>query len=148
MVLLNNMSDTIQGKYNATPPTVRDGQNEILQLDANGNVKTTLGVKLAKSTDSITNYQAGCTITEVDLATDADVVVTASPCVLLGVYVNTVFSAHAVNLIDDVTTKLILPASLAAGTKIDFPSATFATNLSINSNDAATGKLVVFWRAL
>lgn len=89
-----------------------------------------------------------CTMTEVDLETDADVVVTASPCVLLGLYANVVFSAHAVNVIDGVATKLILPASTAAGTKIDCHSARFSTSLSINSNDSATGKLVVFWRAL
>jgi len=88
-----------------------------------------------------------CTMTEVDLATDADVVVSATPCVLLGLYANVVFSAHAVNVIDGVTTMLILPASTAAGTKIDCHSAKFATSLSINSNDVATGKLVVFWRA-
>lgn len=90
---------------------------------------------------------AGCTMTEVDLATDADVVVTTAPCVLLGIYVNVVLSAHAVNIIDNVTTKLILPASLAAGTKIDCHSATFTTNLSVNSDNAATGKIVIFWRA-
>ena len=94
-----------------------------------------------------TTYVGPCTMTEVDLATDADVVVSATPCVLLGLYANVVFSAHDVNVIDNVTTKLIIPASTAAGTKIDCHSAKFATNLSINSNDVATGKLVVFWRA-
>ena len=90
----------------------------------------------------------GCTMTEVDLETDADVVVTAAPAHLLGLYANVVFSAHAVNVIDNVTTKLVLPASMAAGTKIDCHSAIFATNLSINSDNAATGKLVVFWKAI
>ena len=103
---------------------------------------------LDRTNDSITVYPPNCTATEVDLATDADVVVSATPAVLLGIYVNTVFSAHEVNIIDNVTTKIVLPASLAAGTKISFDSAVFATNLSINSNDAATGKVVILWRAL
>ena len=103
---------------------------------------------LDRTNDAITTYPVGVTATEVDLATDADVVVSASPCVLVGTYVNTVFSAHAVNLIDNVTTKIILPASMAAGTKVAFDSAIFATNLSVNSDDSATGKLVVLWRAL
>ena len=124
-------------------PTVHvDNEN------SSGQIITTLETALDKTNDSITNYPASCTMTEVDLATDADVVVSASPCVLLGLYANVVFSAHAVNVIDNVTTNLILPASMAAGTKIDCHSALFATNLSINSNDAATGKLVVFWRAI
>lgn len=89
-----------------------------------------------------------CTMTEVDLATDADVVVSTVPCVLIALYVNVVFSAHAVNVLNGIVTNLILPASLAAGTHIDCHNANFTTNLSINSNDAATGKLVVFWRAL
>jgi hypothetical protein len=95
----------------------------------------------------VISYPISCTMTEVDLATDADVVVTAAPCYLMGLYVNVVFSAHAVNIIDNVTTMLVLPASMAAGTKIDCHSASFATNLSVNSDNAATGKLLVFWRA-
>jgi hypothetical protein len=134
--------------YNATEPTLADGDEASLAVDNRKNLKTTLGTALDKDNDSITTYEKGCTMTIVDLATDADVVVSAVPCVLLGLYVNTVFSAHAVNVIDNVTTKLILPASFAAGSKIDCHSAIFATNLSINSNDAATGELVVFTRAL
>ena len=134
--------------YNTTPATRTDGDPSALEIDINGNLKTTLSTSLNKTDDSITNYPAGCTMTEVDLATNADVVVSAVPCVLLGLYANVVFSAHAVNVIDDVTTKLILPASTAAGTKIDCHSAIFATNLSINSDDSATGKLVVFWRVI
>lgn len=138
----------VGGKYNLTPQTYADGDRADLQADVAGRTIVTMGTQLEYGQDSVTNYPVGCTMTEVDLATDADVVVSAVPCVLLGLYANVVFSAHAVNIIDNVTTKLILPASTAAGTKIDCHSATFATNLSVNSDDAATGKLVVFWRAL
>jgi len=91
---------------------------------------------------------ASCTMTEYDVATDADVTISSAPCVLLGIYINVVLSAHDVNVKDSTTTKLVLPASMAAGTKIDCHSAKFATSLIINSNDAATGKIVFFWRAL
>lgn len=37
----------IKGVYNATAPTVRDMQNEDIQLDVNGNLKQTLGTALA-----------------------------------------------------------------------------------------------------
>jgi len=124
-------------------------KNGILQkCDDEMNVYVTMGGTLDRTNDAITTYPVGVNATEVDLATDADVVVSASPCVLVGIYVNTVFSAHAVNLIDNVTTKIILPASMAAGTKVAFDSTIFATNLSVNSDDSATGKLVVLWRAL
>jgi len=90
----------------------------------------------------------GCTMTEVDLSTDADVVVTASPAYLLGIYVNVVLSAHAVEIKDKTDSQLTLLASLAAGTKIDCHRAVFATNITIESNDSATGKIVIFWKAI
>ena len=37
----------IKGVYHATAPTVRDGQNEDIQLDVNGNTKQTLATTLA-----------------------------------------------------------------------------------------------------
>ena len=86
-------------------------------------------------------------MTEVDLATDPDVVVTASPAYLMGIYVNVVLSAHDAFIKDDTTKKLTLPASTSVGTKIDTHSATFATNITVESDNAATGKIVVFWRA-
>ena len=123
----------ILGKYNATDPSVADGSFKELQLTSAGNLKV---------------GQAGCTMTEVDLATNPDVVVTASPALLLGLYVNVGLSAHEAFVKDSSTKKLTLVASLAAGTKIDTHSATFATNITIESDDVATGKLVVFWRAI
>jgi hypothetical protein len=89
----------------------------------------------------------GCTMTEVDLSVDADQTVTASPAYLLGVYVNVVMSAQAANIKNGAAIKLTLPASLAAGTKIDCHSAIFSESIIIASNDAATGKIVLFWRA-
>ena len=121
--------------------------DETVEKDSSGNAEVTLATGLDKTNDSITNYQASCTMTVVDLATDADVVVTASPAVLLGVYVNVVMSAHAALIKDNATTKLTLPASTAAGTKIDCHSGAFATNITVESDNSGTGTITVFWRA-
>ena len=94
------------------------------------------------------NVSEQCTVTEVDLSTDADVVVTASPAALLGVYVQNAMSAHAAIIKDNATAKITLPASTAAGTNIDAHGATFATNITVESDNAASGKLLIFWRAL
>lgn len=116
--------------------------------DTNGNGAVTLGTGLSSTIDSVTNYPAGCEMTVVDLSTDADVVVTANPAHLLGVYVNVVLSAHVALIKDSTTTKITLPASTAAGTKIDCHGAIFATNITVESDNVATGSLTVFWRAI
>lgn len=95
---------------------------------------------------SIVDYpRAGCETTEVDLSTDADVVVSASPCILLGIHVNVGTSAHTVNLVDGSTTKIVLAASLELGSDKDYHGARFDTDLKVNVDNAATGKLLFFW---
>jgi len=96
----------------------------------------------------VDNYPVGCNMTVVDLATDADVVVTASPAQLVGVYVNVALSAHAALIKNSATTKLTLPASTAAGTNIDCHSAIFSTNITVESDNSGTGTITVFWRAI
>lgn len=87
-------------------------------------------------------------MTEVDLATDADVVVTASRALLLGIYVLIGNSAHAVILKNTATTILTLPASQAAGINIDCKGVMFDDNITVESDNLATGKLLVFWSAI
>lgn len=110
--------------------------------------KVTQATALSSNIDSITTYPGGCEVTVVDLATDADVVVTASPAKLLGIYVSVVMSAHVALLKDSTTTKITLPASTAAGTTIPCYGATFATNITVESDNSGTGTLLVFWQAL
>lgn len=81
----------------------------------------------------------------VDLSTDAAQVISSVPAVLEGIYVDTGLSAHACPILDDTTTKFSLVASLAAGTMLKFPNPIF-NKLTVNSNDAATGVIVVFYR--
>lgn len=128
---------------------IKDGASDArATVSTAGNVKVDQGTCLDKTNDSITNYPIGCSYAIIDLATDAATVVCATPCVLVGVWVDVVMSAHACPIIDNATTVLNLAASTAAGTMIMFPNVTFATNLSVNSNDSATGTIVVFYRTL
>lgn len=136
----------VGGEYRASATTYADGDATVDQSDVNGNKKMTMATALDKVIDSITVFAGGCEVTTVDLATDADVVVTASPAYLLGIYVSVVMSAHPALLKDSATTKITLPASTAAGTNIDCHSATFATNITVESDNSGTGTLLVFWR--
>jgi hypothetical protein len=132
------------GKYNSTPITLTDGQRGDLQLDVNGNTKATLATGLNEIDDAVTVYPAGCNMTVVDTSVDSTVV-SPAPALLLGVYVNTALSAHTVVIKDDTIAKLTLPASLAAGYKIDCHSAQFVTSLVIDPDDSSTGEIVIFW---
>lgn len=94
------------------------------------------------------NYAAvvpECDYAVVDLS-DNSTTVTANPALLFGIYVDTVLSAHACPLKDDTGTVLSLVASLAAGSMLEFPGVKFNTSLVIDPDDAATGKIVVFYR--
>ena len=87
-------------------------------------------------------------ITIVDVSNDNDVVVTDSPAVVYGYYIDTVLSAQAVIIKDNEVVKVTIPASAAAGTSITLAAPiSCATNIKVESNDAATGKVGVIWRA-
>lgn len=178
----------IKGVYNATPPTVRDGQNEDIQLNVNGDTKVelntggvalssaantdrttatkvipvqhidgegtvggvTMNTALNKDIDSISNRPIGSDYAIIDLSTDAGTTVCGNPCVLTGIYVDVAMSAHTCPVLNDTTTVFSIPASSAAGYSLPLPDGgvTFPTNLIVNSNDAATGTIVVFFREL
>ncbi len=102
---------------------------------------------MGKNINDLMKANMVCNVTEVDLATDADVTVSSGACILHGVHITTAFSAHAVPVKDSTTVKFTLPASQAVG-HIDCHKAEFATSLIIESNDSATGKMLVFWSAI
>jgi hypothetical protein len=87
------------------------------------------------------------TATVVDVA-DNVTTVSSIPSVLTGIYVNTVLSAQALPIEDGTTAKITLPASLAAGTYLEFPDVKFGTSLVVDPDDSATGNITVFWRGL
>lgn len=138
----------IKGVYNATAPTVRDRQNEDIQLDVNGNLKQTLATALDKTNDSITNYPVGCNHWVMDCSDNTDDAVSAgAPAILVGVYVSVAIATNPVVLYDGTTAIATLP-TCAAGTYFQFPNVICATSLIANPADDTTGTITIFWRAL
>lgn len=90
-----------------------------------------------------------CNGTVADLSAGAVDVSTATPALLFGIYVNTVMSAHTVTLNDGVggTALVTIPASTAAGTKINFNGIKFNTGLYLTPNASSTGSITLEWRA-
>lgn len=83
--------------------------------------------------------------TVVDLA-DNSTVVYAGPCIVRGVYVNTVMSAHACLFTNAAgTTKFTIPASSPAGVDFNLYDATMQ-GLTVDPNDSATGSITVVWK--
>jgi len=86
-------------------------------------------------------------MTVIDTSTDSTTI-SSVPALLFGVYVNTVLSAHTVLFTDGATTKITLPASLAAGSERDFRGARFETSLICDPDNSSTGNITVFWRPI
>lgn len=89
----------------------------------------------------------GWNATTVDTSNDT-VTIYTGPVLLMGVYVNTVLSAHTVVIQDGSTAVVTLPASLAAGSERFFYGARFMTSLVVNPDDSSTGNITVFWKPL
>ena len=70
------------------------------------------------------------------------------PALLMGVYVNTVLSAHTCPITDASTTVITLPASWAAGSMQTFPGIRFETSLIVDANDSGTGNITIAYRPL
>lgn len=105
----------------------------------------------ALSTYVPSNAKDEWTYTIVDLSTNSTTV-SATPAVLGNIWVNVVLSAHACPIQDNATTVYSLPASAPVttteATGFQFLRGTiFATSLIVNPDDAATGTIVVQWRA-
>ncbi len=87
--------------------------------------------------------------TIVDLSADAAHVIYNGTAELGHIYVDAALSAHACPVQDANVTGFSLVASLAAGTAVTFcKGMRFETRLQIDSNDAATGTIVVMWRPI
>lgn len=94
--------------------------------------------------------EASLVHTECDYAVvsvnDDTTTVFTGPCILYGIYVNTVLSAQALPIKDGATTVVTVVASAAAGTSILYPGIRFNTSLVVDPNDAATGSITVAYR--
>ena len=83
----------------------------------------------------------------VDLAPDLPKVLRTAT-IVRSIYVNTTLSAHACNLDNGSDTLVILPASLAAGTVIDFGGelgVLFDNSLIVDPDNSATGSITIFY---
>lgn len=88
-----------------------------------------------------------CTYAVVDTSTDSTTVY-SGPCIVVGIFVNTVLSAHTVILKDNATSVITLPASLAAGTNIVLPGIRFETSLVVDPDNSSTGNITVMYKPL
>jgi hypothetical protein len=89
-----------------------------------------------------------CLMSVQDVVNDGPTTIHNGPALLFGVYVSTVLSAHTVLLKDATDAKITLPASLAAGSNLNFYGARFETSLIISPNASSTGVVVVFYRPI
>jgi hypothetical protein len=74
--------------------------------------------------------------------------VSSKAVIVKGIYVNTVMSAHPCLIKNGTETLLIIPATSAAGTVIDFAGekgVLFDTNLIVDPDDSATGNITIFY---
>ena len=111
---------------------------------------TTLADERIEDSTTGTGYSSTSQETKcdtVDTSTNSTTVY-PGPALLSSVYVNTVLSAVTVVISDNATAKFTLPASLAAGTMINFPGAQFRTTLVVDPDDLSTGNITVCYRPL
>jgi len=89
--------------------------------------------------------QQQCDYAVVNVADNSTTVYTG-PCVLYGIYVNTILSTHICPIEDGTTAIITLPVDLAAGTNLTFSGIRFETSLVVDPDDAATGNITVIYR--
>ncbi len=89
---------------------------------------------------------SSCNMQVIDLSGNDPTIITAADAKLVGVYVSAAMSAHTVSITDASGKELLLPASTAAGTNLDFFSALFEGGITITPNASSTGTIAVFWK--
>lgn len=85
--------------------------------------------------------------TVVDLTVDAGATIYDGPAICGGIWLPAALSAHTVAINDNATTKITLPASLAAGPYTWRPWKAY-TSLKVAPNADSTGSMTVFWKIL
>ena len=81
----------------------------------------------------------------VNVADDSTTVYTG-PCMIYGVYINTVLSAPVLPIKDGTPTVITIPASAAAGAHYPLPGIRFETSLIVDPDNSATGNVTVAYR--
>jgi len=83
--------------------------------------------------------------TAVNIA-DNSTVITAKPAKLVGAYVTTALSAHAVPIKSGSTTIVALPASAAVGANYNFFEAECPEGITVDPDDSGTGGITLMWK--
>jgi hypothetical protein len=117
----------IKGVYHATAPTVRDGQNEDIQLDANGNVKVNIIDSLSDN-----DFQATITSANATSATAVKAKTTAKKIYVTDLIIS-VDTAMNVQLQDDNGSPVVLMEQVYLPANSVF-SKTFSTPLVVATN--------------
>ena len=71
--------------------------------------------------------------------------ITAVPCLVKGVYINSTLSAHACEIKNGSSSLFTIPASAAAGTSYGFGPARYEDSLVVDPDDSGTGNLTVVY---
>ena len=110
-----------------------------------------LGELLAGEENETAKFDSQQRVTEdwkyivVDLSVNQTIIYSGE-CRIGKIYVNTVLSAHAVQISDGTTSVFNLIASLAAGSIVDMSGTRFATSLIIDPDASSTGSITVQYR--
>jgi len=125
------------GKYNATPPTLTDGQRGDSQLDVNANTLSSLGTKIAGEdlTNDVIKFEQRFSATNVAAA--ATTVIKASAGFLHAIVINTPLATGVLTIYDNTAgsgTKIATityPAALVSGATTLTYNCSFGTGLTI-----------------
>lgn len=137
----------VGGKYNATPPTLTDGQRGDLQMDSAGNTKIVNAAKSDKTNDEVTAFPKQRNLTVVSKTTAVTIGGgVASDTILTGLMITAALTGTCVITgfadSDGAAQSITLPALTAAGFK-DFGNAlNGAGALTITCSNAADDNLV------
>lgn len=140
----------VGGVYNATPPTLDNGDRGDLQQDASGNVKTTLATGLNKTDDTITSFPKGCNMSVISKTTAVTIGAgAANDTKLVGIRIITALTGTCViaGFADsDATAQSITLPATSVGDYPFYRAKNSAGALTVTCSNAADDNLVcVFW---
>lgn len=121
----------LQGRHQATPPTIADGKYGVPQLDSSGNLKANLAVALSKDIDSIFTYPRGSDYRNITSST----LINTGACKLSGIWVSAASSTPTIKVWDSTSgsgSSLVGTFTPAAGTMYSFPFARAANGLYVS----------------
>lgn len=116
--------------YNATAPTLNDGEDSALNVDSSGNLQSAMATTLVQSTDSVLSYPRGSNFINLTASTQ----VLAGAGKLAGIFVAAASSTPTIKVWDALTatgTVLIGTFTPVAATQYTFHNARATTGLYV-----------------